>query len=179
MRWSTRRLWRHRDTSTTAATPERPTAIRPLALTELPIGAQAPISPPPDPAGAAEQPSPIAYPADTPFGVAVVVVGAAGALTRLADNLPESWTVDVVDEVGDVTVADLVVLVQPTAGKVASLLARQPEASVIALAHPVARVDTVVELLQAGATACVRSADAQLVAAHLVACARRYPAHVA
>ena len=31
-----------------------------------------------------------------------------------------------------------------------------------------------IELLQAGATACVRSGDAGLVAAHLIACSRRY-----
>jgi hypothetical protein len=111
---------------------------------------------------------------EAPQGCHVAVLGAGGSLRSLPAALSESWQIDYVDEVGDLTVADLVVLVSPTPDKIASVLARQPDASVVALAHPTARVDTVVELLHSGATACVRSGEPDLVAAHLVACARRY-----
>jgi hypothetical protein len=112
---------------------------------------------------------------DVPVGCRVVVLGPARSLGSLATALPPSWTVEHVDEVGDLTVADLVIVAAATPGKVAAVLARQPDASVVALVHPDAGVDAVVELLHSGATACVRSAEADLVAAHLVACARRYP----
>lgn len=114
------------------------------------------------------------HPADVPVGCRVVVLGPAGSLQALSAALPTSWSLEHVDEVGDLTVADLVVVVSPTPGKVAAILARQPDASVVALTHPAARADAVVELLQSGATACVRSSEPDLVAAHLVACARRY-----
>jgi hypothetical protein len=102
------------------------------------------------------------------------VVGSSWGLSTLAEHLPVSWTVDLIDEVGDLTVADLVVLTAPTPGKIAAVRARQPEAGILALAHPAADVDTVVELLQHGATACLRSTEVALVAAHLVACSRRF-----
>lgn len=116
-----------------------------------------------------------AWPADVPVGCRVVVVGPVGMLRSLAAALPPTWAVEHVDEVGDLTVADLVVLAAPTPGKVAAVLARQPDASVLALTHPAASVDAVVELLGSGAAACVRTVEPELVAAHLVACARRYP----
>ncbi len=109
-----------------------------------------------------------------PLGCRVVLVGSSWGLSALAEHLPSSWSVVQVDEVGDITVADLVVLTRPTAGKIAAVRARQPESGVLALAHPAAEVDTVVDLLQHGATACVRTSEVALVAAHLVACARRY-----
>lgn len=109
-----------------------------------------------------------------PLGCSVVVVGSSRGLSRLAEHLPASWSVTVADEVGDITVADLVVLTCPTPGKIAAVKARLPEAGVLALAHPAADVGTVVDLLQHGATACVRSTEVALVAAHLVGCARRY-----
>jgi hypothetical protein len=111
---------------------------------------------------------------DVPVGCRVVVLGPPGALRSLPGALPPSWTVDHADEVGDLTVADLVVVTAPTPGKVAAIQARQPDASIVAIAHPAARVDAVVELLAGGATACVRTTEADLVAAHLIACARRY-----
>jgi len=125
------------------------------------------------------QPEPVASlpaPPGVPDGCRVVVVGPVATLRSLAAAVPGSWSVTAVDEVGDLTVADLVVLTQPTVGKVNSTLARQPDASVLALVAPTTRVDLVVELLQAGAAACVRSGDPGLVAAHLLACSRRYPA---
>jgi hypothetical protein len=108
-----------------------------------------------------------------PVGCRVVLVGLVGTLRSLPAALPPTWSVDALDEIGDLTVADLVVLTEPTTGKIASVRARQPGAAVVALTHPDARVDQVVELLQAGATACVRSGEPGLVAAHLIACARR------
>jgi hypothetical protein len=119
-----------------------------------------------------ERAEPPAAPTPGP-GCRVVVVGPAGMLQSLPDALPPTWTVEQVDEVGDLTWADLVVLTAPTPGKVAAVLVRQPDAAVIALARPDAAVDAVVELLSSGATACVRTAEVELVAAHLVACARR------
>jgi hypothetical protein len=125
------------------------------------------------------QPSPeeaVAHPHldGVPDGCRVAVVGGTGLLRSLTAALPGTWTVSHLAEVGDLTVADLVVLTAPTPGKIASVLVRQPDAAVVALAHPAARVDAVVELLASGATACVRTSEAGLVAAHLIACARRY-----
>jgi hypothetical protein len=145
MRWTVRR---HGPTSTTPTHPEPGSAAVP-AVTLL-------------------------HREPAPLGCRVVVVGSSWGLTSLSQHLPASWSVESVDEVGDLTVADLVVLTAPTAGKIAAIAARQPEAGVLALAHPSAEVDTVVGLLQHGATACVRTADVGLVAAHLIACARRY-----
>lgn len=127
------------------------------------------------PGGAADEVRTLEVRTDAPEACRVVVVGSSGGLRTLPQHLPASWSLAWVDEVGDLTVADLVVLTQPTDGKIGSVRARQPDASVIVLAHPAAGVDAVVGLLAAGATACVRSADPALVAAHLVACARRYP----
>jgi hypothetical protein len=161
MRWI---FWRHRTGSAAAA----PGTSGPSAAT----GAE------PDPAdGAAGSPEPVVtlqVLADVPEHCRVAVLGSSGGLRILAAHLPVSWAVEFLEEVGDLSVADLVVLTQPTAGKIASVQVRQPEASVLALAHPAARVDTVVDLLAAGATACVRAGDPALVAAHLLACARRY-----
>ncbi len=163
MRWTPRRTTRTASSGTSA-----------VAVIEAPTTGTG-TGPGPAPGVEPEEP----LPPDVPVGCRVVLVGSfgwgsAGTLRGLTDDLPSSWSVTEVDEIGDITVADLVVLTQPTSGKVASVLARQPDASVVALAHPTARVDLVVELLQAGATACVRSGDPGLVAAHLVACSRRY-----
>ena len=83
-------------------------------------------------------PTPVPAPApdlppDVPVGCRVVLVGLVGVLRALPADLPSSWSVSTVDEIGDITVADLVVLTQPTIGKIASVLARQPDASVVAL----------------------------------------------
>src|SRR4051794_36043294 len=106
-----------------------------------------------------EPAAPFDLPGGAPGGCRVAVVGPRGTLVGLPYRLPSSWETEFLDEPGDLTVADLVVLTNPTPGKIAAVQARQPDASVVVLAHPTARVDTVVELLQAGATACVRSAD--------------------
>jgi hypothetical protein len=128
------------------------------------------------PGGAADsRDAPAVTPPPTPPpGCFVVVIGPPGQLRRLSRNLPASWNVEFVDEVDELPSADLVVLVRPTPGTVAAVHVRQPEAAVVALAHPSTRAETVVELLQAGATACVRSGEPELVAAHLLACARRH-----
>ncbi|HSP39101.1 MAG TPA: hypothetical protein VLR26_15265 [Frankiaceae bacterium] len=111
---------------------------------------------------------------DVPEGCRIAVLGPPGTLRSLDAALPTSWTIDRLEEVADLPAADLIVVTSPTPDAIAAVRARQPDASIVALAQPAAGVDAVVELLQGGATACVRSAETGLVAAHLVACARRY-----
>src|SRR3954465_9120658 len=110
MRWT--RHWATRRTSAVAV-------LEPSAA--MPEG-PAPSSEPGPAQTPAAHGSPDIAPADVPLGCRVVLVGLAGPLRSLPADLPGSWSVTTVDEIGDLTVADLVVLTQPTAGKIASVL---------------------------------------------------------
>ncbi|MFI5955034.1 hypothetical protein [Cryptosporangium sp. NPDC051539] len=104
--------------------------------------------------------------------VLVTVVGAPGSLNALAEQLPAHWIVRsaALEDVGD---TDLLVIGRATGHRVAAAVRQHPGTPVVGLLDSYAPAEQVVEVLEAGADACVRSGQPALVGSHLRACHRR------
>ena len=115
-----------------------------------------------------------ARPADPepPSGVVVAVVGSPALAARLPALLPAEWAIRHVGP-GAVGGAELVVLTSATGSAVAAARAAAPLAGVIGLVDSHVPTAVIVDVLEAGADACVRSADPLVIAGHVAACHRR------
>jgi hypothetical protein len=118
-----------------------------------------------------------ARPAALPVGpshrsVVVTVVGNAGSLTALAAQLPHDWEVRAAGP-GEPADTDLLVIANATGPRIAAAVGRHPGVPVVGIVDASAQAEQVVEVLEAGADACVRSGQAALVGSHLRACYRR------
>lgn len=128
---------------------------------------------PPHEAGFVSEPGWGAVNDDRP-GTAVVltIVGPPGSLAALAAQLPEHWTVrGTADDDGSDT--DLLVITSATSDRISAAVHRHPHVPVVGIVDTLASVEQVVEVLEAGADACVRSGQPALVSSHLRACHRR------
>jgi DNA-binding NarL/FixJ family response regulator len=128
---------------------------------------------PPRGAGAGIEPGWGAVPDESPGpAVHVTVVGSASSLTALEAQLPRHWTVRrvAIDQVGD---TDLLVIDGATGGRVLAAVRQHPGTPVVGVVDSYATTDQVVDVLEAGADACVRSGQPALVSSHLRACQRR------
>lgn len=105
--------------------------------------------------------------------VTVTVLGRAGQASALRPHLPDNWAVRSIADARAANDRDLLVLGNASGSKVA--LARQlhPYTVIVAVIDPAAPVDVIVEVLGAGADACVRSGSTAILAGHLRACQRR------
>jgi hypothetical protein len=119
------------------------------------------------------RPRPSADPAPDPEAVLVEVVGSRSTARLLSAACPPGWRVAATDAPTHHPCVDYVVLVAPTAARVQEVAARCRGAEFAVLLDRHAPAAEIVEALDAGATACLRDAPAELVAGHLVACRRR------
>jgi hypothetical protein len=105
--------------------------------------------------------------------VTVTVLGAGGQAATLRSHLPEDWAIRSVTDVRAANDVDLLVLGSATGSRVA--LARQlhPYTVIVAVIDLAAPVEVIVDVLGAGADACVRSGSTAILAGHLLACQRR------
>ncbi|GAA2622320.1 hypothetical protein GCM10010399_61930 [Dactylosporangium fulvum] len=76
----------------------------------------------------------------------------------------------------DVPEPDIVVLDAPAAKTVTAACLRHPAAAIVAVLDPYSDHQDVVDVLEAGADACVRSSTSAVIAAHVEACRRRQAA---
>jgi hypothetical protein len=111
-------------------------------------------------------------PSHPPAAVVVTVVGPAGGITALADQLPETWEVRTA-EPGEVVETDLLVIAAATGSRIAAAVRLHRGIPVVGIVDAFAPAEQVVEVLDAGADACVRSGQPALVGSHLRACHRR------
>ena len=111
--------------------------------------------------------------------VELLVVGRPAALRSLPQQLPASWRVRWASSDEQAGEVDIVLLADADGGCVTDLLRRHPELVVLAAVARDAPARTVVDVLTAGATACVRISEqpdaAAVVAAHLRLCSRYRP----
>jgi hypothetical protein len=110
--------------------------------------------------------------------VVVWVSDDLGYAHGLRAHLPMNWTTRPLPGPSDVDQGDpgvgLVVLATAGPKAVAEARRRLPaDAHIVAVIDPVAPVDTLVEVLQAGADSCVRGGSSQILAGHVRACQRR------
>ncbi|WP_432827849.1 hypothetical protein [Dactylosporangium sp. CA-092794] len=107
----------------------------------------------------------------------VLLVAAAHRLTDLGRHLPPQWLVIRREALAaDGRDPDIVVLDDPAARTVSAACMRHPTSAIVAVLGPYSDHQRVVDVLEAGADACVRSATAAVIAAHLEACQRRQAA---
>ncbi|GAA3393387.1 hypothetical protein [Cryptosporangium minutisporangium] len=128
---------------------------------------------PPRGAGAVIEPGWGALPDELPGPpVRVTVVGAPDSLAALAEELPVHWRLEstTLAEVGD---TDLLVISRATGGRIRAAVRQHPGTPVVGVLDSCAPAEQVVEVLEAGADACVRSGLPALVGSHLRACHRR------
>lgn len=106
--------------------------------------------------------------------VVVTVRDDHGYATGLRQHLPMTWSTRSLPDLTSVADVGMLVLGGATAVTVAEARRRLPvDAHIIAVIDPVAPVDTLVEVLQAGADSCVRGGSSQILAGHVRACHRR------
>lgn len=104
--------------------------------------------------------------------VLVTVVGPSRSLTSLAEQLPSHWRVRSA-ELADVDRTDLLVIGGASGSRIRAAVRQHPDTPVVAVVDSHATAEQVVEVLEAGADACVRSGLPALVGSHLRACHRR------
>jgi hypothetical protein len=104
--------------------------------------------------------------------VVVTVVGPAGSLAALAEHLPADWAVRPATP-GQPSRTDVLVIAAATGLRIAEAVQRNPGIPVVGIVDALAPAETVVDVLEAGADACVRSGQPALVGSHLRACYRR------
>jgi DNA-binding response OmpR family regulator len=109
--------------------------------------------------------------------VTVLLVADGARFTDLTRYLPQDWTVlrrttpePVVRD------PDIVVLDDPGPRAVTAACLRHPASAIVAVLSPYSDHQEVVDVLEAGADACVRSNTTAVVAAHVEACRRRQAA---
>jgi DNA-binding response OmpR family regulator len=102
----------------------------------------------------------------------VAVVGPTLHKGNLAPHLPKHWRVTQHRqvEVGD---PDILVLLAPSDAKVRDARRRRPDTVILVVLSLLDAAESVVEVLDAGADACVRTDAAGVVATHVRACRRR------
>lgn len=105
--------------------------------------------------------------------VTVEVVGSRALARLLEAAVAPGWRVVATAAPSHHPCVDLTVLVRPTPPSLAQVLARQRGVAVVAVLDPAAPIRQIVELLDAGASACVREGPVRLLVAHLEACLRR------
>jgi DNA-binding NarL/FixJ family response regulator len=107
----------------------------------------------------------------------VLIVARPHRLADLDRHLPSDWAVthrpDLPAGGRD---PDLVVLDDPGPRAVTAACRRHPSAAIVVVLSPYSDHEDVVDVLEAGADACVRSGTAAVIAAHLEACQRRQAA---
>lgn len=109
--------------------------------------------------------------------ITVLLVAPAHHLTDLGRHLPQAWRVLRREELpAGGRDPDIVVLDDPGPRAVTNACLRHPTAAVVAVLSPFSDHQAVVDVLEAGADACVRSSTAAVIAAHLEACQRRQAA---
>jgi hypothetical protein len=137
----------------------RPVHVGPLSATREPVSAgRGPAS-----AGRRSRPSP----------VTVLVVGARSEAYTLARHLPDGWSVSWAETVATTADADIMVVYGATGPAVAVAVRHHPAATVLGVVSAGEPVDVMVDVLEAGADACVRDAGAPVIVGHLRACHRR------
>jgi hypothetical protein len=115
----------------------------------------------------------IAYaPADTAH-VRVAIVDRVGQVDGLAAFLPRRWATRHYDSLYGVGGFDLMVLGGATGEMVSAARVLHPDASIVAVIDADAPVEPLVDVLQAGADACVRAGSPAVLAGHLLASHRR------
>src|SRR3954451_8614747 len=105
--------------------------------------------------------------------VRVAIVDRVGQVDGLAAFLPRRWTTQHYDSLYGVPACDLLVLGGADAELVTAARLLHPEGSIIAVIDADAPVEPLVEVLQAGADACVRAGASAVLAGHLIASQRR------
>lgn len=104
----------------------------------------------------------------------VLLIASPGRLTDLDRHLPHSWRVFRREQLpAGGRDPDIVVLDDPGPRAVTEACLRHPTAAIVAVLGPYSDHQAVVDVLEAGADACVRSATVAVIAAHLEACQRR------
>lgn len=102
----------------------------------------------------------------------VSVVGAAGDVAKITQYLPVNWVVRPLADLGATTDVDLLVLGGATGPAVAKARRRYPYAVIVGEIDRDAPARVIVDVLSAGADACVRAGSAAILAAHLRALRR-------
>jgi hypothetical protein len=142
----------------------RPVHVGPLSATREPVSAaRGPVSAGRGPATAGRRSRP----------VTVLVVGGRGEAYALARHLPYGWSVSWAETVATTADADIMVVYGATGPAVAVAVRRHPAATVLGVVSAGEPVDVMVDVLEAGADACVRDAGAPVIVGHLRACHRR------
>jgi hypothetical protein len=105
--------------------------------------------------------------------VRVAIVDRVGLVDGLAAFLPRRWATRHYDSLYAVGAFDLMVLGGATGELVSAARLLHPDASIVAVIDASAPVEPLVEVLQAGADACVRAGSPAVLAGHLLASHRR------
>jgi hypothetical protein len=105
--------------------------------------------------------------------VQVAVVDRVGQVDGLAAFLPRRWATRHYDSVYAVGGFDLMVLCGATGEMVSAARVLHPDASIVAVIDTDAPVEPLIDVLQAGADACVRAGSPAVLAGHLMASHRR------
>jgi hypothetical protein len=105
--------------------------------------------------------------------VVVTVLDATGQVGALRAHLPADWEIRPLSDMGFIAEVDLLVLGNATGPAVARARRLHPYAGIIAVIDLAAPVEVIVDVLGAGADACVRSGSTAILAGHLRACHRR------
>jgi hypothetical protein len=115
----------------------------------------------------------IAYaPIDT-VHVRVAIVDRVGLVDGLARYLPRRWATRHYDSLYAVGGFDLMVIGGATGEMVSAARVLHPDASIVAVIDADAPVEPLIDVLQAGADACVRAGSPAVLAGHLLASHRR------
>jgi hypothetical protein len=102
----------------------------------------------------------------------VAVVSSPPLTAVLSPLLPDGWEAREFRP-DSISTAELVVLAGATGSAVAAARIAAPDTGIVALVDPLASTAVIVDVLEAGADACVRSGDATVIASHIAACRRR------
>jgi hypothetical protein len=105
--------------------------------------------------------------------VRVAIVDRVGQVDGIASYLPRRWATRHYDSLYAVGAFDLMVLGGATGDMVSAARVLHPEASIVAVIDAEASVEPLIEVLQAGADACVRAGSPAVLAGHLLASHRR------
>ncbi|WP_250008464.1 hypothetical protein [Actinoplanes sp. M2I2] len=105
---------------------------------------------------------------------AVAYLGHPGRVAGLPQHLPPGWSLRRATGLDDLRPDELVLITAATPGDVARARRTLPPATlIVALVDEEAPAERVAGVLTAGADACVRGAQPEILAGHLVACRRR------
>lgn len=104
--------------------------------------------------------------------VTVSVVDGDGTVGALARHLPAHWTIERITDLGHTMDAELLVVGGATGPAIARARRWHPYAVIVGVIDHAAPADVIVDVLSAGADACVRAGSAAILAAHLRALKR-------